>query len=88
MDFDFPMDIQMPEWDVILSASQKNDVSPFSASLQQKTLHSTFRFSFRSHETMPSFLPQADEVVRLLTEEGIPPSHSNVVGQTAVRMLK
>lgn len=53
MAFDFPMDVQAPEWDVILSASQKND---------------------------------ADEVVRLLNEEGIPPSHSNVVGQTALHI--
>lgn len=42
-----------PEWDLILSASQKNN---------------------------------ADAVLRLLNEEGVPPSHSNVVGQTALHI--
>mmetsp|Transcript_35614 Transcript_35614/g.85937 ORF Transcript_35614/g.85937 Transcript_35614/m.85937 type:complete len:102 (+) Transcript_35614:257-562(+) len=42
-----------PEWDSILTASQKND---------------------------------ADEVVRLIINDGVPVTHSNVVGQTSLHI--
>lgn len=52
MNFD-ELGIRTPEWDLILSASQKNNAS---------------------------------EVLRLLVEEAVPPSHSNVVGQTGLHI--
>ena len=30
------------------------------------------------------YIVQADEILRLINEEGVPPSHSNMVGQTGV----
>lgn len=49
------LQITMREWDLLLSASQKNNV---------------------------------EQVQRLINHEGVPPSHGNVVGQTAVRIMK
>ncbi|KAL7533532.1 hypothetical protein ACHAXR_008234 [Thalassiosira sp. AJA248-18] len=54
MSHHFARNSSPPEWDLLLSAGQKNN---------------------------------ADEVLRLLNEVGVPPSHGNIVGQTAVRII-